>query len=201
MFGLFKKKPKRTTINVTATLNAKLMPVPRGEVFGDPMDAWLRENGLGTLEGEGSGLTKNNEIDFCDLEFELYEVTAEILDKVAAKLESLGAPKGSKLRWDDQTKPIGKLEGLAIYLNGTDLAEEVYANSDINQLADSIQTSITGKGFIGSSWNGRTETALYLYGPSFDDLQASIADILASHPLCEKCRVVQIAPRPEGDEI
>lgn len=201
MFGLFKKKPKRTTINVTATLNVKLMPIQRGEVFSDPMDAWLKEINLGFTEDGGCGLTLEHEIDFCDIELELYEVTPEILDKVVVKLENIGAPKGSKLRWDDQVRPFGRLEGMAVYLNGTDLPDEVYENNDANQLAQQLGMALAGKVKLGGSWNGPTETGLYLYGDSFAEMNGLIADILSSHPLCEKCRVVQIAPRPEGDEI
>lgn len=201
MFGLFKKKPKRTTINVTASINAKLMPIQRGEFFGDPMNEWLKKNNLGFTEDGGCGLTMAYEPDFCDLELELYEVTSEILDRITDKLETLGAPKGSKLRWDDQIRAFGKLEGLALYLNGTDLSEEVYENNDSNLLAQQIGMALVGKVKLGGSWNGPTETGIYLYGDSFEEMNGLIADVLASHPLCENCRVVQIAPRPEGDEI
>ena len=39
----------------------------------------------------------------------------------------------------------------------------------------------------------RRETALYLYGPSFIEMQKAIADFIATYPLCERCRVVQVA--------
>lgn len=201
MFGLFKKKPKNPEVNVTASINVKLMPTERGEFFGDPMNDWLKKNNLGFTEDGGCGLTMEYEPDFCDIELELYQVSPEILEKITEKLESLGAPKGSKLRWDDQIKPFGKLEGMAIYLNGTDLPHEVYENNDANLLARQMAKAAAGQIKLGGSWHGPRETGIYMYAASFDDLHASIADILTSHPLCEKCRVVQIAPRPEGDEI
>ncbi len=49
------------------------------------------------------------------------------------------------------------------------------------------------RGVVLSWWDGSAETALYLYGPSFTDMHEAIAGVLATYPLCERVRVVQIA--------
>jgi hypothetical protein len=53
---------------------------------------------------------------------------------VRALLERLGAPKGSQLVVDGGGReiPFGATEGLAAYLNGTDLPDTVYRTSDVN---------------------------------------------------------------------
>lgn len=193
MFGLFKKKQKQPTINVTATLNARLMPIDRGDVFEDPLDEWLREKNLGEVDGGGCGLSDSGEVEFCDVEIMLFEASEEVLDQVISKLDSLGAAKGSLLRMGESSKPFGKAEGLAIYLNGTDLPADIYANSDVNHLIEEVNKALDGIGFFAGGWDGPVETALYLYGPSYSKMQEALAELLGSYPLCQKCRIVQIA--------
>lgn len=45
---------------------------------------------------------------------------------------------------------------------------------------------------VASYWEG-SETALYLYGKSFDEMHACTKPFLDSYPLCRKSRVVKIA--------
>jgi len=88
---------------------------------------------------------------------------------------------------------IGKAEGLAVYPNGTDLPDEVYAKSDINFVISEFTRLLDAKGRILSHWQGPRETALYIYGESFASMRDSLKDFIASYPLCQKCRIVQIA--------
>src|SRR5262249_7069161 len=104
-----------------------------------------------------------------------------------------GAPKGSTARLDEH-EPVtfGVTEGLAIYLNGTDLPDEVYANSDINDLVAAVRDSVGAQGSMQSYWQGPRETALYLYGPSAARVAALIADVWPRFPLAQRCRVVPL---------
>ena len=61
---------------------------------------------------------------------------------------------------------INVTEGLAVYLNGTDLPDEVYATSDVNELIAGMHGSLGDEGRMQSYWQGPRETALYLYGSS-----------------------------------
>jgi len=109
-------------------------------------------------------------------------------------LEQLGAPKGSLIqRAGEPGQPFGVTEGLALYLNGTDLPDEVYEQCDSNYVFEQIVERIEGVGEICSWWQGPTETALYLYGVSFEMLSERIADLIATYPLCQGARVVKIA--------
>ena len=191
MFGLFKKKRKTTP--VTATLNVRLMPIDRGDVFEDPMDEWLKEQGLGEVDGGGCALSESREIAYCDVEMNLVETTDEVLDRVVSQLETLGAPKGSALRWGSQTRAFGQNEGMAIYLNGTDLPDEVYKNHDVNNLVMKIDLAIEGKGSFFGGWDGPTETGIYCYGPSFEAMREAVSPLLDTEPLAQKSRVVQVA--------
>jgi hypothetical protein len=82
---------------VTATLNARLRPLDRGELYEDPLDEALRSAGLGEVTGGGTQLAATGEIDSCDLEIELAEISERTLETVRELLERLGAPNGSRL--------------------------------------------------------------------------------------------------------
>jgi len=84
-------------------------------------------------------------------------------------------------------------EGLGIYLNGSDLPDDVYQNCDCNIVYSEISRLIDGKGLIMSHWEGASETAFYLYGESFAILKSLISDFVATYPLCHKCRIEKIA--------
>ena len=98
-------------------------------------------------------------------------------------------------RINDEPKqlPFGFLEGLGLYLNGTELPDEVYASCDSNVVYDEINRLLGERGSIQGHWQGPTETALYLYGYSATEMRSLIADFLGSYPLCQKSRLVQIA--------
>jgi hypothetical protein len=181
--------------NITAQLNARLMPLDRGAIFEDPLDQALQDLGIGRVDGGGTMQNKSGEIDFCDIALETRDLSDPTLTKIVEVLESLGAPKGSKLQFGDPKSEIkfGYYEGLAVYLNGADLPDEVYKTSDVNFVYSEFNRLTDGKGRIFSHWAGPTETALYLYGPSFADMQEAIAAFLSTYPLCQRCRVVQIA--------
>lgn len=197
--SIFKKRPapKHEPVFIFVHLNAKLMPIERGERFEDPLDKQLKKAGYGEVTGAGTGQEpKTGEIAFSGIDVELTDLDAGIPFLTQA-LEKLGAPKGSRLEFSrngqDIKHPFGLLEGVGIYLNGTDLPPEVYQTSDINKVIDRVQAAIKGKGTAQDFWEGPTETALYLYGPSADAMLAAIKPVLDSEPLCQKARTVRIA--------
>ena len=181
--------------HVTAQLNARLMPMDRGVIFEDPLDQILREAGLGSTDGGGTQMGRDGEINFCDLELEMNNLDDASIARVVEALEGLGAPKGSKLLFAGVRPDLsfGRGEGLAVYLNGTDLPDDVYQKCDFDFVYSEFNRLMGAAGKVFSHWSGPAETALYLYGPSFDKMQAAVADFLSTYPLCQRCRVVQIA--------
>ena len=184
------------TTFVYAHLNSRIMPVDRGERFEDPLIEALEQNGYGAVSGGGTGQSEDGEIEYCGIDLDITDMDRGIPFLIKA-FDTLGAPKGSKLQYevDGQKveKPFGVMEGLALYLNGTDLPDEVYEQCDSNFVYDEMNRRLGERGQIESHWQGPTETALYAYGPSFAEMQSLIAPLLAEYPLCQKCRVVQIA--------
>ena len=183
-------KPSGTI--VIARLNDRAQPVDRGELYEDPLQELLTGNAWGEVSGGGSQLSEQGEIQFCDIEILLVEVTPEILGAIATKLESLGAPVGSRMLSEPEL-PFGSNEGLGIYLNGTDLPDSTYQECDSNFVYSEFNRLLSGVGRVHSHWQGPTETALYVYGRSVADMRAALQPFLDSYPLCERARVVQIA--------
>lgn len=72
----------------------------------------------------------------------------------------IGIPKGSALLC---TAPeikieVGTLEGLAFYVNGTDLPDEIYESCDINHVIEQMESAMNGIGrfiVIGKVMNGQ----------------------------------------------
>lgn len=188
---LFSPKNKKGLL-VNVQLNARYQPIDRG-AYVDLTGRFLTEKGWGSLgDGEGTMLSPTGEPESCDFDI---VVLPEHLDDVCAALDKVFfVPKGSKLVVGAQTRHIGQKEGLALYLNGTELPEEVYRTSDINAVIGSIEAHLgEERGRFLSFWQGPKETALYFYGPSYTAMKTALEEIIPQHPLCEKCRMEQIA--------
>lgn len=197
MFGrLFKKKqPPPAGQFLIARLNARLQPMHRGEFFEDPLDAVLRKHSFGEVSGGGTMQAKSGEIEYCDIEIQVPTSSPDVLSLVASTLDDLGAPKGSRLTIEATGEEIafGGAEGLAVYLNGTDLPSETYRDCDSNHVYAEFGRLLDGEGRVLSYWQGPRETALYMYGRSCDEMKRRLSEFVASYPLCAQCRMEQIA--------
>ena len=180
---------------LVAQLNARLQPIHRGEFFEDPLDETLGAQGIGHVSGGGSLVSAEGEIEYCDIEISVTRSDARIEKKIVETLERLGAPKGSKLHVEAEKRevPFGVAEGLAVYLNGTDLPDEVYAECDSNFVYSEFDRLLGENGRALSYWQGPRETAFYIYGRSFSSMKDLLGPFLNTYPLCARCRVEQIA--------
>ena len=182
--------------HLTAQLNARLMPIDRGD-FEDPLDEFLKERSLGEVTGGGTQLADEPAgIEFCDVEILLKDPSDANLAAVIQCLEQLGAPKGSKLHLPDRESiPFGVYEGLALFLDGVNLPDSVYETCDVDELVETANAKLAagGGGRFYSYWQGSTETGLYFYGPSFAAMRTALGPVLAADPQCQGARVEQIA--------
>ncbi|MEV6930992.1 hypothetical protein AB0M46_41775 [Dactylosporangium sp. NPDC051485] len=176
------------------TINARVRPLDRGAVYEDPLQAALDVRAPGSrITGGGTLLTADREPACCDIDLDIEGDATAVLDLVTVTLEAAGAPKGSTVRFDErEPMPFGVTEGLAVYLNGTDLPDEVYETNDVNDLVAAVIDSLGADGSMQSHWQGPQETALYLYGSSAALMHERIAEVLARFPLAQRCRVVPL---------
>jgi len=202
---LFGCSPKPSTkvdtdhrISATAEFNHKIGPIDRGERYEDPLGDALSEKGFGEVDGGGTMQSKEGEILYIDVHMYLSNPD-ESIPFVTRMLEKQGAPKGSKLKiyeGDEVAREIsfGVREGFAIYLDGVNLPDEVYRDSDSNVVVSEIDRLLEGHGEIEAHWQGPTETALYVYGDSIATMKPLIQEFMESYPLCKGARVVDLTP-------
>jgi len=167
----------------------------RGEIFEYPLDEILSKELIGEVSGGGTLQSESGEIESCDIEIQVVNSDDKTVNIIKSELESMGVPKRSKIIIEETDSEIkfGGLEGLALYLNGTDLEDEVYEQSDSNYVYSELDRLTEGKCRVYSYWQGTTETAFYLYGNSFSEMKSLISELIDNYPLCQKCRIEQIA--------
>jgi len=183
------KQPKK--VSVWLYLNARLRPTHREEIYEELLEEILSKYKLGELL-EGGTLQKDvGEIKGCAVEMMIRRNKLDKFYEVLYQLDNI--PRGSKLMIDGEEKEIGTAEGLALYLNGTDLSPEVYKNCDINYLIEQLDMVLEESAFGFSYWEGSSETALYYYGRSYEEMVKKIMPIVEKYPLCAKCRMEQVA--------
>lgn len=187
---LFKGQAQELTVSVH--LNARYQPIDRG-AYEDLTERFLQERGWGRL-GTGGGTRMAPEGSPAACDFDIVVARAH-LDEVCAALDkAFYVPKGSRLIIGKRERPIGQQEGLALYLNGTELPETVYRTSDVNAVIQGLEAHLgEARGRFLSFWMGPKETALYFYGPSYAEMKAALEEIIPRYPLCDKCRMEQIA--------
>ena len=191
IIGRFKETQSVEMIPVVLHLNARLQPIHRGELFEDMLEQVLSQHNIGTILGGGTLQMPSGEISSCDIELNLRSDCTERFLSFLHRIDMI--PKGSYITLGNKQFEIGNMEGLALYLNGTDLSAEVYQNSDINELIDLLDNAMENSGKRMSDWEGSRETALYYYGKSYNEMREKISLIIQTYPLCEKCRIEQIA--------
>lgn len=197
MFGFLKKKQDPPAGEfVIARLNARVQPIDRGEYYEDPLDELLKRLNLGEVTGGGTQLADEPAgIEFCDVEIRVTEANQETVGSIVEQLETLGVPRGSRLivERDGSELPMGTQEGLGLFLNGTDLPDQVYAESDVNHVISECDRLMASGGNFRGYWEGSSETALYFYGESFAEMKAAIVPFVSNYALCQKARFEQIA--------
>ena len=178
-------------MELTIELNAKLQPMHRVQIFEEPLEKVLLQANAGELIGGGTFQTTTGEIEKCDITL---GVNDDLVEKILAYLQGIRIiPKGSQIICNQEITPIGQAEGLAIYLNRTDLPTEVYQSNDIYKLISELQAALGEKCFMFSWWEGKTETALYFYGEKYSEMYEAVKHIREVHPLCKLSRIEQIA--------
>ena len=186
--------PERFPHLVIARIPEHIEPLHRGARYEDPVQDALAIQALGMVTGGGSQLTPSDEIGYVDVEMALADLD-EALDVAKRALEEAGAPVGSEFLYredgSDVQRQFGVQEGLALYLDGTSLPEEVYADTDLDALMERLAAAVDSVGGeLRSVWNGPNETALYHYGPSADAMAVALQPVFDEFPICQNARLI-----------
>lgn len=171
-------------------LNARFLPLARAP-FVEMLNGSMHRLSIAAREvGGGTLLSCAGEPLSCDVELGVDDV-GSTLPALISLLQQFALPRGSHLSVDgDTVATFGRTDGVGLYLNGTDLPDDVYAVNDVNVLIDNLVVA-TGDAVINMAfWHGHRETAIYLYGASADLIVERLAPVIHSEPLAEASRVV-----------
>jgi len=172
-----------------ARLYEHIEPIARGERYEDPLLGALESRGLGSVTGGGSQLNEHGGIEFAEIEIEVANLD-DALAVIVDTLERAGAPEGSELLRDAEViRQFGKQQGVAVYLDGVSLPDDVYANLDFGATVDSLE-SVAGPASYHGFWQGPEETGLFFFGPNAEDMFSRLEQVLRDLPIGQNARVV-----------
>lgn len=189
-FDKRKQEKQEKSVFVLLHLNARLQPMHRQEFFEEVLKEIVTKYKLGKFMGGGTLQKATGEIVSCDVEMMIRKEKLEQFLTILYEMDNI--PKGSTVIVGNEEREIGTAEGLAVYLNGTDLSPAVYENCDINYLIEMLDIALEDIILGFSYWEGSRETALYYYGRSYKEMKGKIMPILDKYPLCALCRIEEI---------
>ena len=174
----------------TIRLYEYVEPIDRGYRYEDPLQAALESANLGTITGGGSQLSDQGQIEFVDIEVDATDIDRAITTAIEV-LQGAGAPEGSEIRGEGDTivRPFGKLQCLAVYLDGVSLPDDVYANLDFDEVTTQLG-ALAGTDSYRGLWQGNEETGLFFFGPSAEEMFSRVQPLLHSLPIGQNARVV-----------
>ena len=176
---------------ILARLYEHIEPIDRGERYEDPLDAVLAQTNIGRVTGGGSQLNELGGIEYADIEIELANLDSS-LGIVVDALEKAGAPQGSELIDLSDSRVLrqfGTQQCLAIFLDGTTLPEQVYADLDFDAVVTELGAA-AGDGSSRGFWQGPEETGLFFFGPDAEAMFARVEPVLRRLPIGQNARVV-----------
>jgi len=176
---------------VIARVYEHIEPIDRGDRYEDPLDAVLQPANIGRVTGGGSQLSELGGIESAEIEIELANLDGALRVVVDA-LENAGAPQGSELidAADGRIlRQFGTQQCLAIFLDGTTLPEEVYANLDFDAVVAELGAA-AGDGSNRGFWQGPEETGVFFFGPDAEAMFARVEPVLRRLPIGQNARVV-----------
>jgi len=175
---------------IVARFYEHIEPIDRGR-YEDPLQAALEQANAGEVTGGGSQLNELGGIDFADVEIEVANLDGA-LQIVTETLEKAGAPKGSELIAADDGRVLqtfGTQECLAVYLDGINLPDDVYADLDFDAVVAEIGAAAGPDSYHGCA-QGNEETGLFFFGANAEDVFARVEPVLRRLPIGQNARVV-----------
>lgn len=170
----------------------------RGDLYEDVLEElFVRERLGSTVTGGGSELGPESEVLSCDIEVDLVDDSEAGLLRIVAALEGAGAPRGSWLQQDGGNRvAFGFNDGIVLTLPGPHpidvLYEHVPGNEAIMALMLKLSDELGDAGMIQSWFIGETESRIFFYGPSGDQLREKILIAVEDDELARGSRVSAI---------
>ena len=193
--SIFKKLiPSGKNQIIIYEINDRIGPIDRHLAYTQELENFLEENKWGKVVNEGTYLSENREISGCDIHIQIASsaINNDVISRITIFLEKIGMPKGSTLRMPKtgKKKSVGKMEGLALYLN----KEYTHIPGlDIEKFAQEIHNNIGHTNTSDRSWSNDEVDAVYFYNTSFEEMKRKLKVYLAEYNLTGYEKIVQIA--------
>ena len=176
--GLFSRFRKLRGYALTVQLNARLQPMHRGARFEDPLAVALERVG-GAVTGGGSALDDLSRILSCTIDVVIGEdYPDESLDTLIRSLESLSAPRGSRIELGDEVREFGVIEGIAIRMPPLEVDYEnddyIPCSHELDTVMASVTTALADAGEIWSWRLNGSDAEIYVYGASRETIRARL---------------------------
>ncbi len=118
----------------------------RGERYEDPLLDALDGGVIADVVGGGQLLPGGNEIEYCCIDIDIFDLDRGV-PLILSILTNAGAPRFFSLVYRRRTKNTDCVRGnygIAVYLNGTELPDTVYADCDINYFIETANQLLEG---------------------------------------------------------
>ena len=180
--------------SVLAHIVEHVEPIKCCQRYEHPLGAHLAVHGIGRVVRGRSQLSETGAIEFVDIEVELADLEGAV-QTVVEKLEQLGAPFGSSIRFgpDNNRSPVpfGKREQLALYLDTTRVPDAFYDALDSNAWYEQLaEVAKHAGGEARSVWPGPVETAIYFIVDEADALADTLQLLGDTVPILQNARLL-----------
>ena len=109
------------------------------------MQTILKRERMGEVIDGSTAVGTGGEISCCGIEIKLKKRSELSVRWLVDLLGIIGIAKGSVLQGAELEVMVGTLEGLACYLNSTELPAEVYRTCDINDVTEEMGEALCQK--------------------------------------------------------
>lgn len=180
---------------LTIRLPLKLGPLERYDLWEEPLTTRLEASGEGEVTGGGTMMNEEGEIQYCDLEVALPDLSDARLTQLQSTVEAIGAPKNTMFVDDDgeTLRSFGTLSVVGVGLDGTDLPDSAYEGFDPDEFSDEVIAALgDGHAYAGSDAGARY-TFFYYSGPDGSVIEDKLRQVTSAKPIGQGAQIAHLA--------
>lgn len=187
-------KPKVTT-TVTAHLPTCLLKDDRVQRYDEPVQKMLVAEGFGSVVSASSAVNAEGRGTSSQIVMSLTGLDAKKMDRLVAHFDSLGSPKGSWFTDAEgkEMRRFGTTEVVVMELDPAALPAGQTAGQVAAKLMGPIEERVSSAGRLQGTGTFPNAVELYFHCRSPRIVEAALAELLVSNPLCRNARVYRMS--------
>lgn len=171
--------------NIELYLNLKAMPMGR-EYLEDILEEKMDEIDLGSIDGGGTAISENGEIDYCDISIEMSDMGEESIKNLKKILDGIDLPKGSFICVQDRKIPFGNLEGLSLEIDIKSIDKTMH-------LEEKLSKVMKRSGKLYDCYQTEDIIRFYYYGKDYDKMLFKLEEKLVEIGITKNYIIKKIA--------